>query len=51
MSADPVLEEFPIEMMEDADIVAKEWIEAQSSKEVVKPILQWEKRQEAKNTI
>lgn len=51
MSADPVLEEFPIEMMEDADIVAKEWIEAQSSKEVVKPRLQREKRQETKNTI
>lgn len=36
MSADPVLEEFPIEMMEDADVVAKEWIQAQSAKEVVK---------------
>lgn len=36
MSADPVLEEFPIEMMEDIDHVAKEWIQQQSDKEVVK---------------
>lgn len=35
MSADPVLEEFPIEVMEEADAVAKAWIEAESSKEVV----------------
>lgn len=35
MSADPVLEEFPVEVMEDIDVVAKEWIQAQSDKEVV----------------
>lgn len=34
MSADPVLEEFPVEVMEDIDVVAKEWIQAQSDKEV-----------------
>lgn len=36
MSNEPVLEEFPIEMMEDIDHVAKEWIQQQSDKEVVK---------------
>lgn len=35
MSANPVLEEFPVEAMEEIDIVAKEWIQAQSDKEVV----------------
>lgn len=34
MSANPVLEEFPVEAMEEIDIVAKEWIQAQSDKEV-----------------
>ncbi|KAG2234636.1 hypothetical protein INT48_003444 [Thamnidium elegans] len=34
MSDEPVLEEFPIEMMEDIDHVAKEWIQQQSDKEV-----------------
>ncbi|KAI9245195.1 hypothetical protein EDC94DRAFT_551354 [Helicostylum pulchrum] len=34
MSNEPVLEEFPIEMMEDIDHVAKEWIQQQSDKEV-----------------
>lgn len=35
MSADPVLEEFPLEAMEEIDVVAKEWIQEQSDKEVV----------------
>lgn len=35
MPADPVLEEFPIEAMEEIDVVAKEWIQEQSDKEVV----------------
>ncbi|CAO0796471.1 unnamed protein product [Mucor circinelloides] len=34
MSADPVLEEFPLEAMEEIDVVAKEWIQEQSDKEV-----------------
>jgi len=36
MSADPVLEEFPLEAMEEIDVVAKEWIQEQSDKEVVR---------------
>lgn len=36
MSADPVLEEFPVEVMEDIDVIAKDWIQEQSDKEVVK---------------
>lgn len=36
MSDEPILEEFPIEMMEDIDHVAKEWIQQQSDKEVVR---------------
>jgi hypothetical protein len=35
MSANPVLEEFPVEVMEEIDVVAKEWIQTQSDKEVV----------------
>ncbi|CAO3652838.1 unnamed protein product [Mucor hiemalis] len=34
MSANPVLEEFPVEVMEDIDVIAKDWIQEQSDKEV-----------------
>ncbi|KAI8645157.1 hypothetical protein BD408DRAFT_412347 [Parasitella parasitica] len=34
MSASPALEEFPLEAVEEIDVVAKEWIQAQSDKEV-----------------
>lgn len=47
MSADPVLEEFPLEAMEEIDVVAKEWIQEQSDKEVVNKytwVVQFKKR-------
>jgi hypothetical protein len=51
MSADPVLEEFPIEAMEEIDAVAKEWIQTQSDKEVVNIAFRLPKCQNKKSTI